>query len=167
MCSHNTQEAAGRGRRLPGRGACAPADAHGTGGRARHRQMRTASAGALCTGGCARHPGDRRTHTAPADAHGTGGSARHRRTCAARAPAGTGARARRERKGQSKSESESERHRQEGGTHCHSDTILWRQVLMQVGGHWQGVDRVEDGNFKLLHEGRRTCRSVGGENDLK
>ena len=51
--------------------------------------------------------------------------------------------------------------------HCHSDTILWKQVLMQMGGHWQGMHRVEDGNFKLLHEGRRTCRSVGGENDLK
>ncbi len=38
---------------------------------------------------------------------------------------------------------------------------------MQVGGHWQGMDRVEDGKFKLLHEGRRTCMSVGGENDLK
>ncbi len=54
-----------------------------------------------------------------------------------------------------------------GGTHCHSDTILWRQVIMQVGGHWQGMHRVEDGNFKLLHEGRRTCRRVGRENDLK
>ena len=158
MCSQNTKEAAGRGRRLPGRGACALADAHGTGGRARHRRTRTAPADAHGTGRCARH---RRTRTAPADAHGIGGRAQHAHL---RAPAhahvarGRGKARERERVRTSQTG---------GGMHCHSDTILWRQMLMQVGGHWQGMHRVDDGNFKLLHEGRRTCRRVGGDNDLK
>ncbi len=70
--SHHTHEAS------PGRlrGACTPADAYGTGGRARHRRTRTAPVDTHGIGGRARHEHQRRT--APEEAHGAMGRGKER-----------------------------------------------------------------------------------------